>query len=158
MLFAGEEKIHPDRNPAVRLLRRMMHVTNEYHGQRFFVRIDQKLFATPLLLVITVVETTDLLFAVDSIPAIFAITSDPFIVYTSNVFAILGLRALYFLLAGIMDLFRYLKIGLSLVLIFVGMKMILTDVYEIPIYVSLAVVAGILALSIAASLAVKQKY
>lgn len=158
MLFAGEEKIHPDRNPAVRLLRRMMHVTNEYHGQRFFVRIDQKLFATPLLLVITVVETTDLLFAVDSIPAIFAITSDPFIVYTSNVFAILGLRALYFLLAGIMNLFRYLKIGLSLVLIFVGMKMILTDFYEIPIYVSLAVVAGILALSIAASLAVKQKY
>ena len=158
MLFAGEEKIHPDRNPAVRLLRRVMHVTNEYHGQRFFVRIDEKLFATPLLLVIIVVETTDLLFAVDSIPAIFAVTSDPFIVYTSNVFAILGLRALYFLLAGIMDLFRYLKIGLSLVLIFVGVKMILTDVYQIPIYVALAVVAGILALSIAASLAVKQKY
>jgi tellurite resistance protein TerC len=113
--------------------------------------------ATPLLLVLIVIETTDLLFAVDSIPAIFAVTSDPFIVYTSNVFAILGLRALYFLLAGIMDLFRFLKIGLSLVLIFVGGKMMVMDVYEIPIYVSLLVVAGILTLSIVASLVIEKK-
>jgi tellurite resistance protein TerC len=157
MLFAGEEKLHPENNPAVRLLRRIMQVTNDYHGQNFFVRIDGKLLATPLLLVLIVIETTDLLFAVDSIPAIFAVTSDPFIVYTSNVFAILGLRALYFLLAGIMDLFRFLKIGLSLVLIFVGGKMMIMDVYEIPIYVSLLVVAGILTLSIVASLVIEKK-
>jgi tellurite resistance protein TerC len=132
-------------------------VTHDYHGQNFFVRANGKLSATPLLLVLVVIETTDLLFAVDSIPAIFAVTSDPFIVYTSNVFAILGLRALYFLLAGIMDLFRFLKIGLSLVLIFVGAKMMIMDLYEIPIHVSLAVVAGILALSIVASLVIKKR-
>ena len=126
-------------------------------AKNVFVRVDGKLWATPLLLVLIVIETTDLLFAVDSIPAIFAVTSDPFIVYTSNVFAILGLRALYFLLAGIMDLFRFLKIGLSLVLIFVGTKMMVMDVYEIPIFVSLLVVAGILAASIVASLVIKKK-
>jgi tellurite resistance protein TerC len=156
MLLAGEEKLHPENNPAVRLLRSLMPVTKDYHGQSFFTRLDGKIYATPLMLVLVVVETTDLLFAVDSIPAIFAVTSDPFIVYTSNVFAILGLRALYFMLAGIMDLFRYLKIGLSLVLIFVGIKMMLIEIYEIPIYVSLAVVAGIMALSILASLVFKR--
>jgi tellurite resistance protein TerC len=156
MLLAGEEKLHPENNPAVRLLRSLMPVTKDYHGQSFFTRLDGKIYATPLMLVLVVVETTDLLFAVDSIPAIFAVTSDPFIVYTSNVFAILGLRALYFMRAGIMDLFRYLKIGLSLVLIFVGIKMMLIEIYEIPIYVSLAVVAGIMALSILASLVFKR--
>jgi tellurite resistance protein TerC len=152
MLFAGDEKIEPEKNPAVRLLRRIMHVTSDYHGQRFTVRRDGRLYATPLLLVLVVVETTDVIFAVDSIPAIFAVTMDPFIVYTSNVFAILGLRALYFLLAGIMDMFRYLKVGLAFVLCFVGVKMLLVDVYKIPIAVSLGVVAGILAVSILFSL------
>jgi len=152
MFFAGEEKIEPEKNPAVLLLRRFMPITNEFHGQRFFVRIDQRLWATPLFVVLVVIETTDVIFAVDSIPAIFAITMDPFIVYTSNIFAILGLRALYFLLAGIMDMFRYLKVGLSFVLCFVGVKMMLVDFYKIPIGVSLGVVGGILAISILASL------
>jgi tellurite resistance protein TerC len=152
MLSAGDEKIEPEKNPAVRLLRRIMHVSSDYHGQRFFVRQNSRLYATPLLLVLVVVETTDVIFAVDSIPAIFAVTMDPFIVYTSNVFAILGLRALYFLLAGVMDMFRYLKVGLSLVLCFVGVKMLIVDFYKIPIGVSLGVVAGILAASILFSL------
>ena len=157
MLFAADEKLEPERNPAVRLLRRMMHVTNDYHQQRFFVRNNGHLWATPLLLVLVVVETTDVIFAVDSIPAIFAITTDPFIVYTSNVFAILGLRALYFLLAGIMEMFRYLKVGLCFVLCFVGVKMMLVDFYKIPTGVSLGVVAGILALSVLASLIIQPK-
>ncbi|HEY1269587.1 MAG TPA: TerC family protein [Candidatus Binatia bacterium] len=152
MLFAGDEKLEPEKNPAVRLLRRIMHVTSDYHGQRFTVRRDGRLYATPLLLVLVVVETTDVIFAVDSIPAIFAVTMDPFIVYTSNVFAILGLRALYFLLAGIMHMFRYLKVGLAFVLCFVGIKMLLVDLYKIPIGVSLGIVAGILAVSILFSL------
>ena len=157
MLFAGEGKIEPEKNPAVLLLRRWMPITNEFHGQRFFVRIDQRIWATPLFVVLLVIETTDVIFAVDSIPAVFAITLDPFIVYTSNIFAILGLRALYFLLAGILEMFRYLKAGLSFVLCFVGVKMMLVDFYKIPIGVSLGVVAGILAVSILASLVVAPK-
>ena len=152
MFFAGDEKIEPEKNPAVVLLRRWMPITNDYQGQRFFVRIDGRLWATPLFVVLLVIETTDVIFAVDSIPAIFAITLDPFIVYTSNIFAILGLRALYFLLAGILEMFRYLKVGLSFVLCFVGIKMMIVDFYKIPIAVSLAVVAGILVISILASL------
>jgi len=157
LLFAGEEKIEPEKNPAVRLVRRFIKVTPDYEGQRFFIRKDGRLWATPLLLVLVVVETTDVIFAVDSIPAIFGITLDPFIVYTSNVFAILGLRALFFLLAGVMDMFRYLKIGLSVVLCFVGAKMMLADFYKIPIGVSLGVVAGILGISILASFLVRPK-
>ncbi len=152
MFFAGDEKIEPEKNPAVVLLRRWMPITKDFHGQRFFVRIDGRLWATPLFVVLLVIETTDVIFAVDSIPAIFAITLDPFIVYTSNIFAILGLRALYFLLAGILEMFRYLKVGLSFVLCFVGAKMMLVDFYKIPIGVSLGVVAGILTISILASL------
>ncbi|MBM2802377.1 MAG: Integral rane protein TerC [Deltaproteobacteria bacterium] len=152
MFFAGDEKIEPEKNPAVVLLRRWMPITKEFHGQRFFVRIDGRLWATPLFVVLLVIETTDVIFAVDSIPAIFAITLDPFIVYTSNIFAILGLRALYFLLAGILEMFRYLKVGLAFVLCFVGVKMMLVDFYKIPIGISLGVVAGILAISILASL------
>ena len=152
MFFAGDEKIEPEKNPAVVLLRRWMPITNDYQGQRFFVRLDGRLWATPLFVVLLVIETTDVIFAVDSIPAIFAITLDPFIVYTSNIFAILGLRALYFLLAGILEMFRYLKVGLSFVLCFVGIKMMIVDFYKIPIAVSLAVVAGILVISILASL------
>jgi TerC family integral membrane protein len=133
-------------------LRRVMPVTENYEGEKFFVQRMGKLTATPLFLVLLIVESTDLLFAVDSIPAIFAVTEDPFIVYTSNVFAILGLRSLYFLLAGVVDKFYYLKLGLSAVLVFVGTKMVITDFYKIPIGASLAVIAGILTISIVASL------
>jgi tellurite resistance protein TerC len=157
LLFAGDDKIEPEKNPAVLLVRRFMKVTPEYQGQRFFIRKDGKLWATPLFLVLVVVETTDVIFAVDSIPAIFAITLDPFIVYTSNVFAILGLRALFFLLAGVMEMFHYLRVGLSFVLCFVGVKMVIVDFYKIPIGVSLAVVAGILLLSILASVLKQRK-
>jgi tellurite resistance protein TerC len=152
LLFVGEEKIEPEKNPAVRLVRRFMKITPDYHGQRFFIRIDGKLWATPLFLVLVVVETTDVIFAVDSIPAIFAITLDPFIVYTSNVFAILGLRALFFLLAGVMEMFRYLRVGLAFVLCFVGLKMLIAEFYKIPIGISLGVVGGILVISILASM------
>ncbi|HWP60666.1 MAG TPA: TerC family protein [Candidatus Acidoferrales bacterium] len=152
MLLHGDRKVEPAKNPAVRLMRRLLPITSGYEGQRFFVRRDGKIWATPLLLVLVVIETTDLIFAVDSIPAIFAITRDPFIVYTSNVFAILGLRALYFLLAGVLEMFRYLKVGLALVLCFVGVKMVVVDLYQIPIAVSLAVVASILGGSVLASI------
>ena len=152
LLFVGEEKIEPEKNPAVRLVRRFVKITPEYQGQRFFVRKDGKLWATPLFLVLVVVETTDVIFAIDSIPAIFGITLDPFIVYTSNVFAILGLRALFFLLAGVMEMFRYLRVGLSFVLCFVGFKMLVAEFYKIPIGISLGVVGGILVISILASM------
>ncbi|HET9298020.1 MAG TPA: TerC family protein [Candidatus Binatia bacterium] len=157
MLLQGDEKLEPDKNPVVRLFQRFVPITKEYEGQRFFVRKNGKLHATLLMLVLVVVETTDVIFAVDSIPAIFAITLDPFIVYTSNVFAILGLRALYFLLAGVMDMFTYLKVGLSLVLCFVGAKMVIVDIYKIPTGVSLAVVGGILLLAIIASMLKQRK-
>jgi tellurite resistance protein TerC len=157
MALQREGHIEPDKNPLVKLARRVMRVTPEYHNGNFFTRIRGVLYATPLFLVLLVVESTDLVFALDSIPAIFAITDDPFIVYTSNVFAILGLRALYFALAGIMDRFRYLKVGLSATLVFVGVKMLLSDVAKIPVSVSLGVVIGVLALSAGASLLVPPK-
>lgn len=147
-----QEQLQPERNPVIRLFRRLMPVTQEYHGEKFFIRRGGTLLATPLFLVLLMVESTDLVFAVDSIPAIFAVTNDPFIVYTSNVFAILGLRSLYFVLAGIMHKFQYLKLGLSVVLTFVGLKMVLTDVYKIPTGVSLGVIATILTVAIVASL------
>ena len=134
----------------IRLVRRLVPVTGTYHGPSFFIREPAgpgaaRRLATPLFVVLVLVETTDLIFAVDSIPAVFAVTRDPFLVYSSNVFAILGLRALYFLLSGVIGKFRYLKFGLSVVLIFVGAKMLLADVYKVPIGLSLGVVAGILA-------------
>ncbi|KAB2967781.1 MAG: TerC family protein [Thermoanaerobaculia bacterium] len=152
MALAPARGLEPDKNPVLRLVRRLMPVTDRFHGQSFFVRENGARVATPLFLVLVLVETTDLIFAVDSIPAIFAITTDPFIVYTSNVFAILGLRSLYFLLAGIMHRFEYLKLGLAAVLVFVGAKMALVDVYKIPAAVSLGVVATLLAAAIVASL------
>jgi tellurite resistance protein TerC len=139
-------------NPVVRLARRFLRCTDRLDGQRFFACVDGKVAATPLFLVLVVVETTDLIFAVDSIPAIFAITRDPFVVYTSNVFAVLGLRSLYFLVAHLVTAFRFLKYGLVLILWFVGAKLLLTGVVKIPIGVSLAVIGGILAASIAVSL------
>jgi tellurite resistance protein TerC len=153
MFLQGDDKIEPEKNPVVRLFQRMMSVTHNYHGQSFFITKDGKRQATLMTVVLIVVETTDVIFAVDSIPAIFAITTDPFIVYTSNVFAILGLRALYFMLAGVMEMFVYLKVGLSFVLVFVGVKMILVDIYKIPIGASLGIIGGILVLAILASLA-----
>ena len=155
IVFRGEGG-HPDKNPALRLLRRVMPVTSEYHGQRFFTRqlVGNKRtwLATPLFAVLVVVETTDVLFAVDSIPAIFAVTRDPFLVFTSNAFAILGLRALYFLLADMMHRFVYLKVGLGVVLAFAGTKMLVSEVYKVPVWLSLGVIGMIIAVSVAASL------
>jgi tellurite resistance protein TerC len=153
LLSGSGSEVHPERNPVYRLFRRFVPAVDRYHGAAFTVVENGRRFATPLLLVVVVLEATDLVFALDSIPAIFAVTTDPFIVYTSNVFAILGLRALYFLLAGALDQFRYLKVGLGLVLCFVGAKMALSDVLHVPIVASLAVVALLLAGSVAASLA-----
>ncbi len=151
-LQKDDDAVQPDRNPVVRLFRRFFPVTESYHGGAFFVRQGTRRLATPLFIVLLVVETTDLVFALDSIPAIFAITTDPFIVYTSNVFAILGLRALYFALAGIMDRFHYLKLGLSIVLAFVGAKMLLDMFIHIETWVSLVVVASVLTIAVIASL------
>jgi tellurite resistance protein TerC len=156
MWWFAEEKPDLAKNPVVKWIRGHMNVTNELQGERFFVMKEQggKLvrYATPLFLVLVLVEITDLIFAVDSIPAIFAITTDPFIVLTSNVFAILGLRAMYFLLADMADRFSLLKYGLAIVLMFVGVKMMLLDVFKIPVLISLGVVAMIIATSIVLSL------
>lgn len=152
LLLQREREVHPERNPIVKWLRRVFPVTDDLAGDRFSVVRAGRRHATPLLLALVAIEIADLVFAVDSIPAIFAITSDPFIVFTSNIFAILGLRSLYFLLAGVIAKFAYLEIGLALVLLFVGAKMLLLDVYPIPIAASLGVIAGILGVSIAVSL------
>jgi tellurite resistance protein TerC len=156
MWWFAEEKPDLENNPLVRWLRSHVKITNELQGERFFVWREERgrivRYATPLLLVLVLVEATDLIFAVDSIPAIFAITTDPFIVLTSNVFAILGLRAMYFLLADMADRFSLLKYGLALVLMFVGAKMLLIDVYKIPVLVSLAIVATIIGASVVLSL------
>lgn len=157
MALHREQEIHPEKNPLVRIFRRLMPVTTGYVDERFFVRQAGRLMATPLFLVLLIVESTDLIFAVDSIPAIFAVTSDPFIVYTSNVFAILGLRSLYFMLAGAMDKFYYLKPALAVVLVFVGVKMVMVDIYKIPVALSLGVIAGILAVAMVASLRYRQR-
>ena len=156
-LFRQQEaEIHPERNPLLRLFRKWMPVTKDYVGNKFFVR-QPGLYATPLFIVLLVVETTDVLFAVDSIPAILAITLNAFIVYTSNVFAILGLRSMYFALAGMMELFHYLHYGLALVLIFVGAKMLGSHYIELPTELALGIVAGILIVSVLASLIHPQK-
>ena len=151
-----EHGVDPEANPAIRLIHRLIPVTGTYRGQKFFVREEVRgtvrLVATPLFVVLALVETTDLIFAVDSIPAIFAVTEEPFIVYSSNVFAILGLRALYFLLADVIHRFHYLKVGLSVVLIFVGLKMLATDIYKLPIGLSLGIIVLVLAVATAASL------
>jgi len=152
MAFQKEGDLHPEKNPVLRFSRRLIPVTKNYHHGRFFVRGAGRWLATPLFIALLVVETTDIMFAVDSIPAILAITLDAFIVYASNVFAILGLRALYFALAGVIELFHYLHYGLSLILVFVGVKMLLSDVYKIPTPLALGVVAVILALAVVLSL------
>ncbi len=147
-----ETEVHPERNPVLRLMQRVLPSTTEYDGQRLFTRRTGRWPATPLFVVLVLVETTDVVFAVDSVPAILAVSREPFIVFASNAFAILGLRALYFLLAGMAGKFRYLNMGLGAILAFVGLKMILADVYHPPMWLSLGVIAAALAVSIAASL------
>lgn len=159
MLFQKDKKIEPDKNPIIRLIKKILPVTKEYHDDKFFVKIKNGVWAaTPLFIVLVFVEITDLIFAVDSIPAILAITTDTFIVFTSNVFAILGLRSLYFALAGMINLFRFLHIGLSFILIFIGFKMVLSDVFKMPIEYALIAVISILLTSIVASLIFKKEH
>ncbi len=157
MAVEREQKIDPEQNFVLRIFRRFMPILPSHRGHEFFVRRDGRLWATPLFAALLVVEASDLIFAVDSIPAVLAISSDGFIVYTSNIFAILGLRALYFLLAGILGMFRFLKVGIALILCFVGVKMLIAGFFHIPIGASLGVVAGILTLSILASVLLKKE-
>jgi tellurite resistance protein TerC len=162
MAFGAESEIEPESNPVIRLVRRFLPITTKFHGERFFVRelVDgkaAKLVATPLFVVLALVETTDVVFAVDSIPAIFGVTRNPFLVYTSNVFAILGLRSMYFVLAGVIGKFHLLKYGLALVLAFVGMKMLLSEIWPLGIGISLGVVGGLLLGSVLLSLVITPK-
>ena len=152
MLVSHQDDLAPEDSYAIRLVRRIYPVTTEFHGSRFFVRINGVRTATPLLLALVLVETSDVMFAIDSIPAIFAITVDPFIVFTSNIFAVLGLRSLFFVLAGLMEKFHYLKLSLVFLLAFIGVKMMLVHHFPIHNLVSLAIIAGILAIGVLASL------
>jgi len=156
MFYHNNAKIEPDKNPVIKFFKKIVPVTPDFQEDKFFVKLNGKKFATPLFLVLILIETTDLIFAVDSIPAILAITQDQFIVYTSNVFAILGLRSLYFALAGVVHRFWLLSYGLAIVLIFVGLKMLLVDLYKIPIEWSLVFIAFIIAASIVLSLKIKK--
>ncbi|MBL7684726.1 MAG: TerC family protein [Deltaproteobacteria bacterium] len=160
MMFAGDEKIEPEKNPVIRLMKRFLRITPKIEGQKFFVRKEGLLYATPLLVCLVFLELTDIIFAVDSVPAIFALTKEPLIVYTSNVFAILGLRSMYFMLAGVIDKFHLLKYGLALVLVFVGLKMVwLNEAFggKFPISWSLGIIGSIITTSIVASLLIKKK-
>lgn len=151
MAVSKDTEVHPEKNPALKMFRKIMPITADLHDEKFFVRIKGAIYATPLFVVLLLVETTDVVFALDSIPAIIAITRDSFLVYTSNIFAILGLRALYFALAGIVSLFEYMHYGFAVILSFVGVKMLISKFYEIPILVSLSVIAGVLVISMLAS-------
>ena len=152
LAFRRDGAMDPEKNPVLRLAKRFVPVSEQFDGQRFFTRQNGRRMATPLLLALAMVEVTDLIFAIDSIPAVFAVTRDPFLVYTSNVMAVLGLRSMYFLLAGVVHRFVYLKLGLALVLVFVGAKMLLASVVKLPVLVSLAVIAVLIGGSIALSL------
>jgi tellurite resistance protein TerC len=152
MVLRQHDDVHPEQNPVVRLFTRFMPVTTAYHAEKFFVQLNGRYFATPLFVVLLMIEVTDVIFALDSIPAVLAVTTDPFIVFTSNVFAILGLRSLFFALSGLMRLFHYLRYGLAVVLVFIGIKMLLAEVYHIPVHWALAVVVGVLLLSVLTSL------
>ncbi len=158
LMIQKDTEIQPEKNPVLKLFRRFMPITPGYEEANFFIMRDSRRWATPLFVVLLVITTTDFMFALDSVPAILAITLDPFLVYSSNVFAILGLRSLYFALAGIMPYFRFLSYGLSLILIFVGFKMIVADLYKISTGIALLIVAGILLTSILASLAIPDKH
>ncbi len=157
LLGKKDEEIEPEKNPVIRLFRKIMPVTPTFEGDRFFVRKDNRTWATPLFIVLLVIETTDIIFAVDSIPAILAITTDPFIVFTSNIFAVMGLRALFFALSGFMQMFHYLNYGLAAVLSFIGVKMLLADVYKIPVGIALGVILVVLTASVVASIIWKPK-
>jgi tellurite resistance protein TerC len=154
MAFGGEERIEPEKNLLVRLVGRFFPVSTDSRCNRFFIKEKGRLTVTPLFLTLLVVESSDVIFAMDSIPAILAVTRDPFIVYTSNIFAIMGLRSLYYLLANVMDMFVYLKIGISFILAFVGVKMLVADHYPIPIHISLIVIVSVLAIAVIASLTI----
>jgi len=158
MLFQKGTEVDPEKNPIVRFFRKFLPVTNTLHGDKLFIRQGRKMYATPLFLVLLIIESSDLIFAVDSIPAILAISKHPFIVYTSNIFAILGLRSLYFAIAGVMGYFRYLKVGLAFILTFVGLKMLIAYFnVEIPIVLSLVIILTVLLISILASILIKRK-
>lgn len=157
MLFHEEIHIEPDKNPVVKFFRKFLPVTDIMHEDKFFIRQNSRYYATPLFLILLIIESSDLIFAVDSIPAVLAITRDTFIVYTSNIFAILGLRSLYFAVSGMMDYFRFLKIGLAFVLSFVGVKMCISGFIEIPVITSLLTIISILLISIISSLAIKKR-
>jgi tellurite resistance protein TerC len=157
MAFGGEDHIEPEKNLLVRLVRRFVPITKRIRDDRFFIRRQGILAATPLFLTLLVVESSDVIFAIDSIPAVLAVSRDPFIVYTSNVFAILGLRSLYYLLANVMEMFVHLKLGVSFILTYVGVKMLLADFYHIPIYFSLGVIVGALAIAIITSITIGRK-
>jgi tellurite resistance protein TerC len=157
MVYGEEKPMDPEKNPLVKLVRKIFPVTQSFEDDKFFVKRDQKIWATPLFIVVVLIEGTDLIFAVDSIPAIISISDDTFIVYTSNVFAILGLRSLYFALAGIEKYFTYLKYGLAAILVFVGVKMCIGDFYKMPVEISLIIISFLLAISMIASVIVKKK-
>jgi tellurite resistance protein TerC len=157
MLLLAKQEPDLEKNPVLRWMRGHIKIVNEYHGEKFFVLKEGVRYATPMFVVLVLVEVTDLVFAVDSIPAIFAVTSDPFIVFTSNIFAILGLRAMYFLLADMAERFHLLKYGLAVILMFIGVKMLLLDVYKIPVGIALGIVGLILLTSVAASLATSRR-
>jgi tellurite resistance protein TerC len=157
MAFGGEEQIEPEKNLLVRLVGRFFPVSTDARCNRFFIREKGRVSVTPLFLTLLVVESSDVIFAMDSIPAILAVTRDPFIVYTSNIFAIMGLRSLYYLLANVMDMFVYLKMGISFILAFVGVKMLIADHYPIPIHISLMVIVSVLAIAVIASLTIGKK-
>jgi len=157
MLFHGDSKVEPEKNPVVRFFRKFLPVTHEMHEDKFFIKRNSGLYATPLFLVLLIIESSDLIFAVDSIPAVLAISQDSFIVYTSNIFAIMGLRSLYFAVSGIMEYFRFLKIGVAFVLTFVGVKMCISNYIDIPVIFSLLIIISILLISIIASVAIKKR-
>lgn len=161
LAFQKEKELHPEKNPILKIVRKVIPLTKKYKGERFFIKRKRQgktvIVATPLLVILILIETTDVMFALDSIPAILAISHDPFIVYSSNVFAILGLRALYFALDGVMRLFRFLHYGLALILVFVGIKMIIADIYHLPIWLALGFIAVVLTLSVLTSVLIPEK-
>ena len=157
LLLQRDAEVHPEKNPALRLFKRFVPTTHEYHGQKFVIRQEGRLHATPLLLVLVVVEMSDIVFAVDSIPAIFGVTTDVFIVFTSNIFAILGLRSLFFLIEGLVQKLRYLKVGVAVILAFIGVKILIQPIYKIPVPLSLGILASVLFLSAVISLIFPEK-
>ncbi len=157
MAFGGEDKIDPGKNLLVRLTKKFVPITKRSYGDKFFIRRRGVIAATPLLLTLLVVESSDVIFAIDSIPAILAVTRDPFIVYTSNIFAIMGLRSLFYLLSSVMEMFTHLKLGVSIILAFIGLKMLLSSLYPIPIYFSLGVIVGVLSITIITSVTIGAK-